>query len=77
VAGGRRRLYNEEFHKLYASPNIIRVMKWSRMRWTRCTAHMGEVINAYKLLVSNPEGMRLGQPGVTRKIILECGSWRN
>jgi len=27
-----RRMYNEELHKLYASPNIIRVMK-SRIRW--------------------------------------------
>jgi hypothetical protein len=25
VAGGWRRLNNEEFHNLYASPNIIRV----------------------------------------------------
>jgi hypothetical protein len=32
VAGSWRRLYNEELHNLYASPNIIRVIKW-RMRW--------------------------------------------
>jgi hypothetical protein len=32
VAGGWRRLYNEELHKLYASPNIIRVVKPRRMR---------------------------------------------
>jgi hypothetical protein len=25
VAGGRRRLHNEELHNLYASPNIIKV----------------------------------------------------
>jgi hypothetical protein len=24
VAGGRRRLHNEELHNLYASPNIIK-----------------------------------------------------
>jgi hypothetical protein len=31
VAGGWRRLHNEELHNLYASPNIIRVNK-CRMR---------------------------------------------
>jgi hypothetical protein len=30
VAGGWRRVHNEELHNLYASPNIIRVIK-SRM----------------------------------------------
>jgi hypothetical protein len=32
VAGGWRRLHNEELHNLYASPNIIRVFKSQRMR---------------------------------------------
>jgi len=32
VAGGRRRLHNEELHNLYTSPNIIRVIKSRRMR---------------------------------------------
>jgi hypothetical protein len=27
VAGGWRRLYNEELHNMYTSPNIIRVIK--------------------------------------------------
>jgi hypothetical protein len=34
VAGGWRRLNNEEFHKLYVSPNIIRVIKSRRIRWS-------------------------------------------
>jgi hypothetical protein len=33
VAGGWRRLDNNELHKLYASPNIIRVIKSGMMRW--------------------------------------------
>jgi len=40
VAGGWRRLYNEELHNLYTSPNIIRVIL-RRMKWTRCVAHIG------------------------------------
>jgi hypothetical protein len=31
VAGGWRRLHNEELHNFYASPNIIRVIKSMRM----------------------------------------------
>jgi hypothetical protein len=27
VAGGRRRMYNDEIHNLYASPHTVRVMK--------------------------------------------------
>jgi hypothetical protein len=30
-AGGWRRLYNEELHNLYISPNIVRVMKSREM----------------------------------------------
>jgi len=33
VAGGWRRLHNEELHNLYISPNIIRVIKSRRMKW--------------------------------------------
>jgi hypothetical protein len=46
VAGGCRRLHNEELHKMYASPNIIRVIKSRRMRWVGCVAGMG-MMNAW------------------------------
>jgi hypothetical protein len=32
VAGGWRRVHNEELHNLYTSPNIVRVIKSHRMR---------------------------------------------
>jgi hypothetical protein len=35
LAGGWGRLHNEELHNLYATPNIIRVIKSWRMRWAR------------------------------------------
>jgi len=33
VAGAWRRLQNQELHNMYASENIIRVIKSIRMRW--------------------------------------------
>jgi hypothetical protein len=39
VAGGWRRLHNEELHNLCASPNIIRVIKLRMMRWVGHVAH--------------------------------------
>jgi hypothetical protein len=58
VAGGWRRLYNEELHSLYPSPNIIRVVKSRRVRWVGHIARMGEMRNAYKIMVGRPEGKR-------------------
>jgi hypothetical protein len=33
LAGGWRRLYNDELHNFCASSNVIRVIKLMRMRW--------------------------------------------
>jgi hypothetical protein len=45
VAGGRRKLHNEELHNLYSSPSIIRMIKSRRMRWAghvlRGETHIG------------------------------------
>jgi hypothetical protein len=44
--------YNEEGHNLCASPHIIRVgVKPRRMRWVRHVACMGEMTDAYKILI--------------------------
>jgi hypothetical protein len=58
MAGGWRRLCNEEFHKLYALPNI-QVIRSRRMRWVEQVAQMGEMRNAYNILVGKAEGKRL------------------
>jgi hypothetical protein len=43
VAGGWRRLHNEELHNLYVSPNIIRVIKSRKMRWVGHVVCMEEI----------------------------------
>jgi hypothetical protein len=58
VSGTWRRLHNEGFHNLYASPNIIRVIKSRRVKWLGHTAHIRKMLNAYKSLVGEPEGKR-------------------
>jgi hypothetical protein len=63
VAGGWRKVHNEELHDLYSSPSIIRIINTRRMRWAGHVARMGEKRNAYRLLVGKPEGKRpLGRP---------------
>jgi transcription termination factor 2 len=56
VAGGWRKLHNEELHNLYSSSSIIRIIKSRRMRWAGHVARMEEKRNVYRLLVGKPEG---------------------
>jgi hypothetical protein len=68
-----RKLYNDEFHNQYSSPNIVKVIKARRLRWTDHVAHMGEGRDVYSFLVGRPGVKRqLGRPGVGGWIIL---SW--
>jgi hypothetical protein len=58
VAGGWRRLYNEELHNFYSSSNIISVIKSRKMRWAGHIACMEELRNAYKIFVVKLEEKR-------------------
>ena len=63
VTGECRKLHNEELNDLYPSRNIVRVIKWRRMRWAGHVARMEEGRGVHKLLVGKPEGKRpLGKP---------------
>jgi hypothetical protein len=63
VAGGWRRLHNEELHNLYTSPNVIRGIRSRRVRWAGHVARMGTMGNAHNNSVGKPEGKRsLGKP---------------
>jgi hypothetical protein len=46
AVGKWRRLHNEELCNLYASPNIIKIIKLRSMPWTGCLACLGEMRNA-------------------------------
>jgi hypothetical protein len=63
VTGEWRKLHNEELHKLYSSPNIIRMIKSRRMRFAGHVARMGEKSKAYTIFVGKSERKRpLGRP---------------
>ena len=49
VTGERRKLHNGELNDLYSSPNIIRMIKSGRMRWSGHVARMreGEVCTGF------------------------------
>jgi hypothetical protein len=49
VKGEWRKLHNEELNDLYCSPNIIRVIKWKRMRWAGHVARIGEGSGVYRV----------------------------
>ena len=58
-----RRLHNEEFHFLYRSHNIVRVIKSRSLRWASHITRMKEGSSAFKILTSIPKGkIPLGRP---------------
>jgi hypothetical protein len=63
VTGGWKKLHYEKLHKFYFSPDIIRMIKWMRMRLAGNVACMGHMRNICKILVGNLERKRpLGRP---------------
>jgi hypothetical protein len=61
--GSWRKLYNDEIHSLYSSPDNVRVIKSRMMRWAGRVARIGEGRGVYRVLVGRPESKRpLGRP---------------
>jgi hypothetical protein len=59
VTGRQRNQHKEEFHNLHFSPEVIRVIKSSRIRRAgQHVACMGVMRIAYTILVGKPEGKR-------------------
>jgi hypothetical protein len=72
LTGEWRRLRNEELNDLLFSPNIIRVIKSSRMKWAEHVARSWEKRGAYRILVGRPAGKsHLEDPCVNGSIILK------
>jgi hypothetical protein len=53
-----RKLHNDGFNDLYCSPNIVRVIKSRRIRWTGHVERMGKRRGVNRLLVGKLEGKR-------------------
>jgi hypothetical protein len=61
--GSWRKLHNEELHSLYFTLNIVRVIKFRRMRWVGHVARMREGRGVYRVSIGRPEGKNLlGRP---------------
>ena len=72
VTGEWRRLHNEELNDMYCSTNIVRVIKWRRMRWAGHVARMGRGEVRTGFWWGSPrERDHLEDLGVDRKVILE------
>jgi hypothetical protein len=56
--GSWRKLHNDELHNLYSSPNIVRVIKSRRMRWTGHAARRGKGRGVHRVSVGRPEWKR-------------------
>jgi hypothetical protein len=58
VVRGPRKLHSEELHNLHGSPYANRAIK-SRTRWAGHVVRIGEVRNAYEVMVGKPERKKL------------------
>jgi hypothetical protein len=47
---------DDNHHNLFSSPHITRTIKSRGMRWPGVVARVGEIVNAYMILVGKSEG---------------------
>jgi hypothetical protein len=63
VTGYWSRLHNKELYAVYSLPNIIQVIKSTRLIWAGHVERIGVRRGVYRALVGKPEGRRpLGRP---------------
>jgi hypothetical protein len=75
MTGGWRRVHNEDLHNLYASPDILRMIKSRRMRWAGHVVCMGEM--HIKPWLENVKGRgHSGNLSLDWRIMLEWVLWK-
>jgi hypothetical protein len=68
VRGGHGKSRSEELHNLYSSPNTSEMIKSKHVAWLGSMEHMGEMRNAYTILIAEGERKRaLSKPRSRRK----------
>ena len=73
VTGQWRKVHNEDLYDLYWAPNIVRVIKSRRMRWTGHVARMGTGETYTGFSWGNlRERDHLEDPSVDGRIVLRC-----
>jgi hypothetical protein len=76
VVGGWRRLHNNGLHKLYTSPNFIRLVKSRRMRWGGHIALMEKMGSTCSVLVGKSDWKRpLRKSRYSWECSIEMGVW--
>ena len=71
VTGKWRKLHDKELNCLYCSPNFVRVIKPSRMRWAGYVACMGARRGVCRILVGRTQKKNHSEdPGIDGSIIL-------
>jgi hypothetical protein len=83
MTGEWRKLHNEELHNLYSSPDIIRQIKWRRMRWAGHVARMGEKRKCIRFWWESPKerdhledqgvGGKMGSEWILGRLAWVCG----
>jgi hypothetical protein len=75
--GSWKKLHNDEFHSLYSSPNIVRVIKSRRMNWAGHVVRMGmgEVFTGF-WLGGTKARYHWEELGVGGRITLRWTLWR-
>jgi hypothetical protein len=72
VRGGYGKTRSEELHNLYSSPNTSEMIKSKHVAWLGSIEHMGEMRNAYTILIAEGERKRaLSNLGVEGRRILK------
>ena len=51
-------LHNKELDRLYCSHNIVRIIKFRRLRWTGHVVRMKEGRSSFKILTGKATGKR-------------------